>query len=72
MILRIFSSINDSMILQLFPSVSPLEGPLEHPVMLCYLAFLCMRTEVLRSTERREHVTESQNGRGWKGPLWVI
>ena len=26
------------------------------------------------SSERkgRTHITESQNGRGWKGPLWVI
>jgi len=27
----------------------------------------------LHDTEQERHrITESQNGRGWKGPLWVI
>jgi len=25
-----------------------------------------------RVLTRRHRITESQNGRGWKGPLWVI
>ena len=26
----------------------------------------------ISKSERRDIFTESQNGRGWKGPLWVI
>jgi len=29
-------------------------------------------SELMRSVEPGEKFTESQNGRGWKGPLWVI
>jgi len=25
-----------------------------------------------KGKEKVEYFTESQNGRGWKGPLWVI
>jgi len=64
------------------PPTSPL--PLYHWVPMC-IGCPVLKFSVLffksQAAQRREHhsrkpsaslITESQNGRGWKGPLWVI
>lgn len=36
------------------PLIAHLGDPLEHPVVLCYLGFLCLEAEEPGSTERRQ------------------
>jgi len=41
-------------------------------IFVTFLLRFVIFSEEMAATHKKLLITESQNGRGWKGPLWVI